>query len=276
MKLKHLLIILLLALAFGAWNLLVFTPGESVELKGIEIPTKIKANENSNNKQRALAFLKEKNLDNFLHSGSQKPLFEAFVEENASCESNKQVLPKYIQEKACVISGNLVDIYKSKHGNFYSFNIFEKPTSTWYLYQDNKLLLTAKDWRSGTGHSPFREMGWTDGKLSFTVQKTHPKDPNQMLLDVWIDGAYLQQHFKQYTSIKTGFSHKGKIGFIGHRNGKDFLVFNNIERSTGYDDISITACCAVEGVPLDVYENDVLHTIGIRNGTYHFIEATLN
>lgn len=89
---------------------------------------------------------------------------------------------------------------------------------------------------------------------------------------------YEEPNFSQRVgvdSVSKIFEYNGKIGFVGEKNGKWAVYFDQQKVSEDFDQIRTTACCAIRTFPFKIYDNGVIFFMGKRGEQYILAESRL-
>lgn len=93
--------------------------------------------------------------------------------------------------------------------------------------------------------------------------------------NIWHNNETINEKYAMEGSSHL-FSYKDKLGFVGEKDGKTFLIFNGQKISKDFDEIRTNNCCAVTAYPIDVDENGILFFLAKRGEKYFFGEIRLN
>ncbi len=133
----------------------------------------------------------------------------------------------------------------------------------------------------------------TEGPIvSFTVLEGHPAvtfqrdlrqgvlddngpKPGEVTQDTYYQGKMLNETYDLEASHGL-FVFKGMIGFVGKREGKEFLFFNGKAVTKPFDAIRTESCCAVPHFPVEVHDNGAVVLVGERGDNAYLTEVDLN
>lgn len=103
------------------------------------------------------------------------------------------------------------------------------------------------------------------------------KDENTPVVtnNIWYNNETINEKYSMEASSHL-FSYKDKIGFVGEKNGKKFLFFNDQKISQDFDEIRTNSCCAIFAYPIELDENGILFFLAKRGEKYFFVEINLN
>lgn len=103
------------------------------------------------------------------------------------------------------------------------------------------------------------------------------KDENTPIVtrNIWYNNETINEKFAIDASSYL-FAYQDKIGFVGEKDGKKFLFFNNQKISQDFDEIRTNSCCATFAYPIELDENGILFFLAKRGEKYFFVEINLN
>ncbi|MEI8230175.1 MAG: hypothetical protein WCG83_03475 [Candidatus Peregrinibacteria bacterium] len=83
--------------------------------------------------------------------------------------------------------------------------------------------------------------------------------------DLFYDGVFFNQRYGMDGSHSI-FTYRGKIGFVGTKDGKEFIYFDGKPVSPAFDAIRTESCCSMPSTQLRVFDNGALVFVGERDG----------
>jgi len=103
------------------------------------------------------------------------------------------------------------------------------------------------------------------------------KDENTPIVsrNIWYNNETINEKFAVDVSSYL-FSYQDKIGFVGEKDGKNFIFFNGQKISQDFDEIRTNSCCATFAYPIELDENGILFFLAKRGEKYFFVEINLN
>jgi hypothetical protein len=103
------------------------------------------------------------------------------------------------------------------------------------------------------------------------------KDQNTPVVhrNIWYNGETINEKYLVEASSHL-FAFKDKIGFVGEKDGGEFIFFNGQKISQDFDEIRTHGCCAIFAYPIEIDENGILFFLAKRGEKYFFTEINLN
>jgi len=103
------------------------------------------------------------------------------------------------------------------------------------------------------------------------------KDENNPAVrrNIWFNNETVNEKYSVEASSHL-FSYKDKVGFVGEKDGKNFLFFNGQKISQDFDEIRTNSCCAIFAYPIELDEDGILFFLAKRGEKYFFVEINLN
>lgn len=152
------------------------------------------------------------------------------------------------------------------------------PYYEWTFLEDGKKVFTVPMEYGSDG--PIQRVEIVDRKpaVSFRRAVALPasnKEISKTTSDVFYNGVFFNEHFGVDGSHAV-FTYGGKIGFIGMKNGKEFVYFDGKPVSKAFDVIRTSACCAAPMTELRVFDNGAFVFVGERDHYSILTEIDLN
>jgi len=92
--------------------------------------------------------------------------------------------------------------------------------------------------------------------------------------NIWYKGETMNEKYNMDASSYL-FAFEDKIGFIGEKDSKKFIIFNGQKISADFDEIISSSCCASATSPVKLDKMGVLFSLAKRGETYYFVEMDL-